>query len=167
MILKENNGQISIEFIFIISFIILLSFVTINLVSNENELNIAMSAARSGINEGILIDSIAIYPKSTFDDYLKNKEFLIHPNYIKFEKIIIRNSEFDSKYNKTRIQLQVYVSSTTVTEKNDQNALGDRINYNLRKSITTSFNTSHLSNALYNPAYSKNYIFTTTNVVWN
>ncbi|WP_409200969.1 hypothetical protein [Methanobrevibacter sp. DSM 116169] len=167
MILKENTGQIAIEFIFLISLIIILSLISINFIESENELNIALLAAKEGIVEGIMIDSSAIYPKSSYDDYEEDKPNLLKPNSIQLNKIIIKSSEYDSKYNKTKIQLQVHVTSETVNEKKDQDSLGDRINFNLRKAISETYNTSDLTNSLYNPSHSNKYIFTTANVVWS
>jgi len=166
VIKKELKGQITVEFIFLISLLIIISLTSISLISQESELNIAISAARNGIIEGIVIDGVGIYPKSSFDSYITGKNNLLKPNSIMIDKIVIRNTAFDAKYNKTRVQLQVYVISESVKDKKDQSSLGDRINYNLRKSISHTFNTSHLSNSLYNPSYSNNYIFTTADVVW-
>ena len=44
--------------------------------------------------------------------------------------------------------------------------IGDRINYNLRKSIALSFNSTKSTNKLYNPVFSPHYVFTTANVGW-
>ena len=163
---KSEKGQVSIEFIFLISISIILSIAILNFIASESEIDIALLAGKNGINEGIIIDSSAIYPTNTFNEYSLEKPNLLKANSIKLDKITIRNSQFDLKYNKTRIQLQVYVISDVITEKKDQDSLGDRINYNLRKSISQTFNTENLSNSLYNPSYSKNYIFTTADVVW-
>lgn len=166
MILKEDDGQISLEFIFIVSFTIILTIITLNFIAEESELNIAISSGKSGIIEGSLIDSSGIYPKSAYDDYIIDKKNLLKPNHIEINTIAIKSSEFDSKYNKTKIQLQVYASCENIKDKKEQDSLGDRINYNLRKSIANTFNTTNLTNSLYNPVFSKNYIFTTANVVW-
>lgn len=162
----NNKGQISAEFILIVGFILVLIISTSYVIKNENELNIAMAAARNGVNEGILTDSVAIYPKQTFDEYELNKPFLTHPYSIRLVKIDYINKGFDSNYNKERIQFKVYVSSDSITNKTDQDSAGDRINFNLRKSIAISFNTTGLSNSLYNPSFSDNYMFTTSKVQW-
>jgi hypothetical protein len=44
--------------------------------------------------------------------------------------------------------------------------MGDRINFNARKSIAQSFKTEKLTNALYNPVFSPKYVFTTADVKW-
>ena len=45
-------------------------------------------------------------------------------------------------------------------------SIGDRINYNLRKSVAISFNSTDATNKLYNPVFSQHYVFTTANVKW-
>ena len=68
--------------------------------------------------------------------------------------------------NKTRIQLKVYASSPNIQTKEEKESLGERINYNMRKSIVDSFKSENISNKLYNPAFSDSYSFTTANVEW-
>ena len=69
-------------------------------------------------------------------------------------------------FNRTRIQLKIYASSPEVKTKEEKEAVGDRINYNVRKSITQSFKSENITNKLFNPAFSNKYSFTTANVVW-
>jgi len=163
---SEKKGQISIEFIILIGFIFVLVLSLATLLNNENELNIAMAAARNGAIEGANINGIAIYPKSSFDDYILNNQILTYPDSIKIIKIEKTNNGYHDTYNRTRIQLRVFVSSPNLERTTDKNSAGSRINYYVRKSIATSFNTEHLSNSLYNPSFSKNYVFTTANVQW-
>lgn len=162
----ENNGQISIEFILLIGlgFLLVLSLATF--LNNENELNIAMASARTGAIEGANIDGVAIYPKSSFDDYLLNNQILTYPNSVKIIRIEKINNGYHDVYNRTRIQLRVFASSPELKRTTDKNSAGDRINYYIRKNIANSFNTEHLSNNLYNPSFSKNYVYTTANVQW-
>ena len=162
----ENNGQISMEFILLIgiSFILILSLATF--LNNENELNIAMAAARNGAIEGANMDGVAIYPKSSFDDYSNNNQILTYPSSVKIIKIEKTNNGFHDVYNRTRIQLRVYASSPDLKTTSDKNSAGDRINYYVRKNIANSFKTENLSNNLYNPSFSTNYVFTTANVQW-
>jgi len=163
---SENIGQISIEFILLIgiSFVLVLSLATV--LNNENEMNIAMAAARDGAIEGANINGIAIYPQSAFDDYVLNNHILTYPNSVKIIKIEIRNNGYHDVYNRTRLQLRVFASSPDLKTTSDKNSAGSRINYYVRKSIANSFNTEHLSNNLYNPSFSTNYVFTTANVQW-
>jgi len=162
----ENKGQISIEFILLIglSFVIILSLATF--LNNENELNIAMAAARDGAIEGATIDGVAIYPKNSFDDYILNNQILTIPSSVKIIKIEKINNGYHNVYNRTRIQLRVYASCPDLKTTSDKNSAGDRINFYVRKSIASSFKTENLSNNLFNPSFSTNYVFTTANVQW-
>ena len=117
--MMDNRGQVSSEFLFLFGVLILVVMLSIAFVSNEQELNVAMSAARSGANEGVATSSSAIYPDDTFRDY--------------YSELV---------------------------------SIGDRINYNLRKSIAFSFNSTASTNKLYNPVFSPHYVYTTANVKW-
>ena len=68
--------------------------------------------------------------------------------------------------NKTRIQLKVYASCPNIQTLEEKESIGDRINYNMRKSIVKSFKNENITNKLYNPAFSDSYSFTTANVEW-
>ena len=70
-----------------------------------------MISAENGAYEGISINSLAIYPEETFEEYMnKSQEQLTHTKNIKIIKIDKKIQKTD-KYNKTRIQLKVYASS--------------------------------------------------------
>jgi len=166
MILKEKKAQISVEFILIIAFILILVISITAIISNENELNIAMSSARTGANEGIAIRGMSIYPKTSFDDYINENQLLTYPQDIKIIKITKTDMGYDSRDGKFRIQLKVYAKSNYLKNSADKVSAGDRINFNLRKSIAKTFKTESLSNSLYNPCFSNHYIFTTANVQW-
>ena len=56
--MMDNKGQISAEFLFVFGVLILIVMLSIAFVANENELNVAMSAARNGANEGIATSSV-------------------------------------------------------------------------------------------------------------
>lgn len=163
---KDNKGQGSIEFLFLISFALVLVLSLSSLLSYDNDLNIAMASARNGINFGASEDRIAIYEESAYDKYTNNNIVLTHPNAVKIVKIETVNRGYDSRYNRTSIQIRVYASSPTIVKNEDRVSAGDRINYNVRKSITMTFNTSKLTNNLYNPCFSKYHVFTTANVQW-
>lgn len=127
-------------------------------------MNLAVAGARNGINLGANEDGIAIYEKSAYDKYVNNSSVLTHPNPIKIVKIETINRGYDSGYNRTSIQLRVFASSPTIVKNEDKVSAGDRITYNVRKSITMTFNTSKLTNNLHNPCFSKYHVFTTSNV---
>ena len=162
----QIKGQISVEFILLIGLSLLLILSLATILNNENELNIAMTSARNGAIEGANIDGVAIYPQSAYNDYILNNQILTYPNSIKIIKIEKVNNGFHNVYNRTRIQLRVYASSPDLKTTSDKNSAGDRINYYVRKSIANSFKTEHLSNNLYNPSFSTNYVYTTANVQW-
>ena len=128
----------------------------------EHELNIAMSAARSGILEGIDSDSIAVYPKDVYREYENSKEDLLELNSVRLVKVNYTKMGYDDRYGKEKIQFNVTVSG----DVNDKTSAGDRINFYLRKSLANSFNTTDLTNGLYNPVFSDHYIFTTSKVKW-
>ncbi|MDR2873979.1 MAG: hypothetical protein LBV42_04480 [Methanobrevibacter sp.] len=63
MFFTEEKGQLSIEFLLIVSFVIAILF-TIHLILNENELNMMMASARTGVEDGIAINRIPVYLKN-------------------------------------------------------------------------------------------------------
>ena len=127
----------------------------------------AMASAKNGAFEGAYTNGLAIYPKESYDNYSKDdkKEGLLNSKNIKIIKISQTIKGKDS-FNKTRIQLKVYASSQEIKTKEEKESAGDRINYNMRKSITNSFKTENITNRLFNPAFSNKYSFTTANVEW-
>lgn len=162
----DIKGQLPIEFLLVVGLsIMVLMPLTLSL-SDASELNQAMSAARTGALQGAISDSLAIYPKESFRDYTLENQRLLNPSVVKIIKISYLNQGFHQGYQKTKIQLKIYASAPSVTNKTDRNCLGDRINFNARKKIAESFNTENLTNALYNPAFSSKYVFTTTDVQW-
>ncbi len=135
------------------------------MIANENELNIAMAAAKSGADEGVASSSSAIYPKETFNEY-DDMEGLKHPYSVSIVNVSYNSSGIDENYGKQKIQFKVYAKASADYNKKELDSIGDRINYNLRKSVAMSFNTADSTNKLYNPVFSNNYVFTTANVVW-
>ncbi|MEA4957662.1 hypothetical protein SDC9_08624 [bioreactor metagenome] len=167
MIIKnENKGQGSIEFLFLISFSIVTVLLMANFLGNIYDFNLAILAAKNGINPGLNAGRISVLEESAYDKYKINNTVLIHPNSIKIVKIETINRGFDDRYNKTSIQIRVYASSTSLISREDMVSIGEKINFSLRKSITLAFNTNNLSNGLYNPCFSKKHLYTTANVQW-
>jgi uncharacterized protein (UPF0333 family) len=164
MILNEENGQLSVEYLLLISFV-MIGVIGISIILDENELNTIISSARVGVDEGIAIDGLSVYPKETFDNYLLKNPQLTYPQNIKILKIVKTDMGFDQVHSKKRIQLKVYVSSPCL-KSSDRNSAGDRINFNIRKTISTTFKSENYSNSLYNPCFSNNYIITTGDVQW-
>ena len=164
--MMDNRGQVSSEFLFLFGVLILVVMLSIAFVSNEQELNVAMSAARSGANEGVATSSSAIYPDDTFRDYLASKTSLLYPYSIEIVNISYEDLGHDINYDKKRIQFKVYAKTSKRFSNSELVSIGDRINYNLRKSIAFSFNSTASTNKLYNPVFSPHYVYTTANVNW-
>jgi hypothetical protein len=81
-------------------------------------------------------------------------------------KIDYEDLGYDVNYEKKKIQFKVYAKTSKRFSNDDLVSIGDRINYNLRKSLAISFNSTSSTNKLYNPVFSSHYVFTTANVKW-
>lgn len=164
--IKNNNGQIAIEFLLIIGFSLILIISLANFLSYENDINVAIAAAREGIEIGVTNSRVAIHESDAYENYVISKNSILHPNSIKIIKIEIVDRGFDSRYNRTSIQLRIFASSPSISSNEDKVSIGSKITYQARKSITETFNTHNLTNNLYNPSFSKEHVFTTSNVQW-
>ncbi|PKL69139.1 MAG: hypothetical protein CVV28_01795 [Methanobacteriales archaeon HGW-Methanobacteriales-1] len=162
----DNHGNIAIEYMLIVGMAFIISLMVLNFINTEQELDNALGAARSGASEGINMNNFAIYPKETFNTYETEKPTLISPSSIKIVKIEAKNQGYNINYKKTKIQLKVFVSCTKPLNSNEKNSLGDRINFNIRKSISICFKNENLTNSFYNPAFSPKYVFTTADIKW-
>ena len=162
----DIRGQYSIEYILLLGFCILLAFSMFPLVYDINELNNIMAAAHSGAILGTEMDSMAIYPRETFENYVE-----IHPRLKTGSKVIFIGAEYEKgsynpRYKKNKLKVKIYASAPSLKYYDDRNCLGDRINYHVRKSICDSFKTENLTNIYYNPAFSDRYYITTAEVEW-
>ena len=162
----ENRGQISAEFLFLFGVLILIMMLIVSFISYEHELNIAMSAARNGVIEGFSTSSIGIYPEETYREYSNTKSNLLFPYSVKIVNISYADLGYDNNYDKKKIQFKVYAKTSERFDNDELISIGDRINYNLRKSIAISFNSSASTNKLYNPVFSPHYVYTTANIKW-
>jgi len=135
-------------------------------IASESELNTAMEAARNGVNEGFGSSSSGIYPKDTYNDYSTSESDLLIPYSVEIVNITYRELGYDDDYGKKKIQFKVYANASKSFSKKQLDSIGDRINYNLRKSIAISFNSTSSTNNLFNPVFSPHYVFTTANVKW-
>ena len=162
----DNQGNIAIEYMLIVGMAFIISLMVLNFINTEQELDNALGAARSGASEGINMDNFAIYPKEAFNSYEAEKPILISPSSIKIVKIEAIDQGYNINYKKTKIQLKVFVSCTKPLNSNEKNSLGDRINFNIRKSISICFKNENLTNSVYNPAFSPKYVFTTADIKW-
>ena len=164
--MMDDKGQISAEFLFLFGVLIMIVMLSIVFMANEQELNIAMSAARSGAVEGLATSSAAIYPKDTFRDYSASKTDLLYPYSVEIINVSYAELGHDINYDKKRIQFRVYAKTSERFDTSELVSIGDRINYNLRKSVALSFNSTASTNKLYNPVFSPHYVYTTANVKW-
>ena len=164
--MMETTGQTSAEYLLLAGVMILILMISAVMIFNNQELNIAMSAARSGVNDGLIESSGAIYSKQAYDDYAKSKSNLLVPYSVEIVNISYSDIGTDANYDKKKIQFKVYAKASKDFSKTELVSIGDRINYNLRKSLATSFNTTSSTNKLYTPVFSPHYVFTTANVKW-
>ncbi len=162
----DSKGQLPIEFLLVVGLSVMVLIPLTLGISDGGELNQAMSAARNGALQGAISDGLAIYPQESFRDYTSEHPRLLNPSGVKIVEINYLNQGFHQGYQKTKIQLRIHASAPSITDKTDRNCLGDRINFNVRKKISESFKTENLTNALYNPAFSSRYVFTTADVAW-
>ena len=162
----DSKGQMSAEYLLLVGILILITMISIIFVASEQELNTAMQAARNGVNEGIGVTSTGMYAKDTYNDYVSSKSELLHPYDVELINVSYSELGMDTNYNKKKIQFRVYATASQDYSKKDLDSIGDRINYNLRKSLAVSFNSTSSTNQLYNPVFSPHYVFTTANVKW-
>lgn len=162
----ENRGQISAEYLLLIGALIVVVMISLSFIASQNELAMAMAAARNGVNEGSLYSSSAIYPADTYRDYSQSDNLMLIPSSVEIVNISYSDMGHDSNFDKERIQFKVYAHSSKNLGKDELDSIGDRINYNLRKSIALTFDTAKATNKLFNPVFSPHYIFTTANVKW-
>jgi len=164
--ITDNKGQISAEFLLLVGSLIVVMLIALSFIASQNELSLAMSAARNGVYEGSSYASSAIYPTDTFNDYSKSDYVMLVPSSVEIVNISYEDMGYDSNFEKNRIQFKVYAHSSKDLDKKELDSIGDRINYNLRKSIALTFETTKSTNKLYNPVFSPHYVFTTANIKW-
>ncbi len=161
----DSKGQMSAEFIMILGFMVVVSCSVSLFIGQESELTQAMGAARSGATDGVIADSLAVYSDEAYAQYKGEHPRLLSTSGVKIVKISYENQGFNQLYNRTKIQLKIYATGSSMGGS-ELNCLGDRINYNARRSICEVFNTQDLTNSFFNPAFSDRYIFTTADVQW-
>ena len=164
--MKDSRAQISAELLFLFGVLVLVFMISVIFIANQNELNTAMAAARSGAIEGIALTSSGIYPIDTYREYSNSDMDILNPYCVELVNVSYLEMGMDNNYNKKRIQFKVYAKSSKEFNSDELVSIGDRINYNLRKSVAISFNSTDATNKLYNPVFSQHYVFTTANVKW-
>ena len=164
--MKDSRAQISAELLFLFGVLVLVFMISVIFIANQNELNTAMAAARSGAIEGIALTSSGIYPIDMYREYSNSDLNILNPYCVELVNVSYLEMGMDNNYNKKRIQFKVYAKSSKEFNSDELVSIGDRINYNLRKSVAISFNSTDATNKLYNPVFSQHYVFTTANVKW-
>ncbi|WP_458454502.1 hypothetical protein [Methanobrevibacter sp.] len=164
--MMDDKGQISAELLLLFGALMLIMMISVIFIAQEHELNQAMAAARSGAVEGLATSSVAIYPKDTYRDYSMSKTSLLTPYSVEIINISYEEIGHDGNYDKKWIQFKVYAKTSHRFKNDELVSIGDRINFNLRKSIAVSFNSTKATNKLYNPVFSPHYVYTTANVKW-
>lgn len=162
----ENNGQVSAEYLLLFGVLIVIILISISFIASQNELTMAMAAARNGVNDGSLYASSAIFPSDTYNEYSKANYEMLIPSSVEIINVSYVDMGYDSNFDKQKIQFKVYAHTSKDLSKKELDSIGDRINYNLRKSIALTFESTKATNKLYNPVFSNHYIFTTANVKW-
>lgn len=164
--IANNKGQVSAEYLLLFGSFIVILMISLSFIASQNELTMAMSAARNGVNEGSLSSASAIYPSDTYAEYSRSDYELLIPSSVEIINISYTDMGYDSNFDKQKIQFKVYAHSSKNLDKKELDSIGDRINYNLRKSIALTFESTKSTNKLFNPVFSHHYIFTTANVKW-
>ncbi|MCD7781147.1 MAG: hypothetical protein LUG89_00380 [Methanosphaera sp.] len=155
----NNKGQIVVEYILLV-FVILVVLISItNMILSQTEENTIITAAHTGIQNGVDKNGYAMYYNDTYNKYQESYQALLMPTTIDIVKI-------DSYIDGKNMEIQVTLHTSRSLTSQEKYILGSRINYYLRKSITDTFNKTNESNTYYDPAYSNNYIITTRNVRW-
>lgn len=169
----DPKGQISAEYVLVMGFMLIIVLVFASFLGEQNELNMAMAAARSGAEEGTGACSFAIYDYGTYKNksYETKKPTLLNPSSIKIVKINWRihpKNPNPTEYGKTWTwyQLQIYATAPSFYTEADKDSAGGIINYYAIKSIAGVFNTTYLSAGIENRAYGNRYKFSMQDVRW-
>ena len=164
--MMDNRAQISAELLFLTGVLILIVMLSVVFIAQEQELSQAMASARNGVNEGLATSSSAVYPEDTYRDYSMSKTSLLYPYSVEIVNISYEDMGYDTNFEKKWIRFKVYAKTSDRFNNDELVSIGDRINYNLRKSIAITFNSTPSTNRLYNPVFSPHYVYTTANVKW-
>lgn len=98
----DNRAQISAEMLFLIGVLLMIIMISVVFIASQNELNIAMAAARNGANEGLATSSGGIYPEDTYRDYSLSKTSLLYPYSVKIVNVSYDEMGYDANYDKKK-----------------------------------------------------------------
>ena len=132
--IKNNKGQITLEYILFTSIIILILIQTTHTIIQENEKNTIQTAAQIGAQEGIDKNGYAMYYNDTYNNYQQMHPKLLNPTQIKLIK-----TKLIEKPNQT-IDIQITLHTNTQLTTQEKNIIESRITYYTRKSIAQTLN---------------------------
>ncbi|OWT32686.1 hypothetical protein BGI41_06395 [Methanobrevibacter sp. 87.7] len=162
----DNKGQLYIEYIFLFIIVIMIILISVQLISEENELNIALNCAKSGAYEGTLVDSISIYSIKEYNSLYSNRH-LFNPKRIKILKIDYYKSNYNSSFKKINIEIKVTATSDFNLSNTEKSTLSQIINNRIRRSIVYGFHNEDKTDApYYNICYSNRFVYRTEDVNW-
>lgn len=153
----NNKGQITVEYILLLSIILVILITTTNTIQKESEKNTILHAAQIGAQIGVNKNGYAMYYNDTFNNYQENYERLLYPTEIKVINITMNETG-------KNIKLQVYLHSNTVLTEREQYMIGYRVNYYLRKTIVETFNKK--TSSPYDYIETNNYKIENNTVKW-
>lgn len=158
--MKNNQGQISVEYILIMTVIITFLITTTIIITDQQEKNTILSAAKIGAQEAVDKNAYSMYYNDTFNNYQTQYPRLLKPSDIDVINITLIEE------NNSTIKIQATAHSHSMLSNNEKYIVGSRINYYIRKSITETFK-QEASDEFYNPALSNKYKIETYDVKWN
>ena len=129
----DNQGQLTVEYIIIISIIIIIIFSTINILLEESEKNTILNSAQIGAQIGVDKNGYAMYYNDTFNNYQENYQRLLYPTETKVINITLTESD-------KNIYIQVYLHTNNDLTSQERYIIGYRVNYYVRKTIAETFN---------------------------
>lgn len=96
----DNKAQTSAEFLLLFGSLILIIMASIGFIASENELTMAMVAARNGVGEGSVSSISAIFSKDTYHEYSQENNLLLVPSSVEIINITYNDLGHDSAYDK-------------------------------------------------------------------
>lgn len=154
----NNKGQITLEYILMISIIIIIMISAIQAINTESEKNTILTAAQIGAQTGIDKNAYAMYYNDTFANYATNYPKLTYPTEIKVINMNMTQEE-DTIYLQTKLYSNNYLTN------NQKEIIAHRVNYYIRKTVSETFNQKN-ADLYYENCKSNNYKIETKKVKW-
>lgn len=154
----NNKGQISAEYILLLSVIIVIMISLSTIIIDQQEKNTIISAAKIGAQEAIDKNAYSMYYNDTFNYYQQEYPRLLKPTNIEIINITLLEED-------DTLKIQTIAHSHSKLSNDEKYIVGSRINYYIRKSITETFKQQQ-NDTFYNPALSDNYKIETIDIIW-